>query len=1159
MIGVRYKLALVVRRINHLHTDRSWISKGHEARGFPRCLANQVRSELKGFIMKTNVLLLLIVATAYSVAIAQDSVSLREPWEEAYSETNATGNHVIAYWSFDSQDALADNSGHGHVATLDGASINADGRFGKCLESGRGWPVDDTRHRALVKKNAKLSPKGAFTIEMWINPNSELTDYPESILIDNKYVADGGYQMVLGRADKAGLRTLKTHLGFGSMSQTWYSESLELEVGTWYHLAFVYDGKGTGTFFLNGQLVGRTHHLGLSSIAPGPHDLSIGDRVGSLYHGFPGRIDEVRICNGALEFRRVRFTVVSDRRCFRRMEANTALRFQVVNLDAQPIPRATVTWSIDDQEPQTLTTKELKPGKPQLLSLHIDSRLRPDNYDLNVALSSAGETALSIRDSFAIQIVPRHTPDRFPVVMWGAGLDEIDRLRSIGFTHALGLSIDYAKIWDAGKPVSFSSDDKVRAKRRLLDEALAKDITFAASLMPGHYLRTHNPELLRVDREGNRVTGRDDICGLFPQIPKFSYNVGVSMARTYGDLPAFGAALLESEVRDSARPCFHTHDIEALSAATGLQEVPAGINSPYGVDYKRIKDFPADRVIADDDPIYVYYRWYWKQGDGWNPLFSQLHRGLHTMKRPDFWTWHDPAVRVSSVYGSGGQADVISQWTYSYPDPIRIGLATDELFAMAGGATTQQQVMKMTQIIWYRSQTAPEPKSPDKKLAYQAGWEREQPDAPFITIPPMHLREAFWTKIARPIRGIMYHGWQSLVPCEGTAGYRLTHDETRGELARLIREVVRPLGPTLLNVPGTKSDIAFYEGFASQVYAHRGTRGWCGSWLGDAYHAAMWAGLQPEIVYDETIIERGLDPFRVIMMFDCDVVTQSVADRVNQFQARGGVIIADDRIAPAIKPDIVLTPTNRTARADKDKAALLEVAKQLRKALDQRYSRYVDSTNANVIPYRRRFADTDYIFVVNDHREYGRYVGHHGLVMENGLPSNARLSVARESGFVYDLVEHHAMETRQNGRRMVMDVHLGPCDGRVLMVTQREIHDVTIKCPDKASGGKPVTVTIAVVDSHATPIDAVVPLEVTIVDAEGREAEYSGYWAAVGGKATVQLDIAPNDPAGVWQIRVRELASEKTAVAYFRVIGAPIETDFPPLDKELANPVQPAG
>ena len=101
---------------------------------------------------------------------------------------------------------------------------------------------------------------------------------------------------------------------------------------------------------------------------------------------------------------------------------------------------------------------------------------------------------------------------------------------------------------------------------------------------------------------------------------------------------------------------------------------------------ERSPNFPADRVIPDDFPLYVFYRWYWKVGDGWNGLNTALHRGLKSTGRRDFWTYHDPAVRVASVYGSGGEADIVSQWTYSYPDPIRIAVATDELLAMAGGA-----------------------------------------------------------------------------------------------------------------------------------------------------------------------------------------------------------------------------------------------------------------------------------------------------------------------------------------------------------------------------------------------------------------------------------------------------------------------------------------
>jgi hypothetical protein len=40
---------------------------------------------------------------------------------------------------------------------------------------------------------------------------------------------------------------------------------------------------------------------------------------------------------------------------------------------------------------------------------------------------------------------------------------------------------------------------------------------------------------------------------------------------------------------------------------------------------------------------------------------------------------------------------------------------------------------------------------------------------------------------------------------------------------------------------------------------------------------------------------------------------------------------------------------------------------------------------------------------VNDRREYGDYVGHHKLVMEDGLPTDAVLTL-RPPGHVYDLV-----------------------------------------------------------------------------------------------------------------------------------------------------------
>ncbi len=631
------------------------------------------------------------------------------------------------------------------------------------------------------------------------------------------------------------------------------------------------------------------------------------------------------------------------------------------------------------------------------------------------------------------------------------------------------------------------------------------------------------------------------------------------MAQTYGHFPAYRAALAHTEVRGNAQPCFHQHDRDAFKKATGL-EIPKQIKSKWGVRHTTIKDFPKDRVIDDDNPIYRYYRWFWKEGDGWNRMNTELTRGLKSTGRKDFWVFTDPAVRVASVYGSGGEVVVISQWTYSYPDPIRIGIATDELLAMAGGASHKQQVMKMTQIIWYRRSTAPIPEKGKQSPAFKAGWEVEEAEAPFITIAPMHLREAFWTKIARPIRGIMYHGYQSLVPCESTSGYRFTNENTHHELARLTHEVLQPLGPTLLNVPGVKSDVALLESFASQVFAGRGAYGWCGKWSGDAHLVAQYAHLQPDIVYDETIVQRGLDGYRVLIMPNCDVITKKMVAVIKKFQARGGLVVGDENTTPAVKPDIVLKSYTRVGLADKDKAALLALAAELRGKLDAKYSRRVDSSNPNVIPYRRQFKDTDYVFVVNDNREFGQYVGHHGLVMENGLPSEASLSVRRGGSCVYDLVEHQAVASKEKDGTTSFDVALGPCDGRLFMVCDRPIDAVKITAPKSTSRGNQLRCEGTVVDTDGKPLQAVVPMEIAIRDPAGHKTEFSGYWAAIDGRATIDLDIAPNDPFGTWQIEARELASGKTARQYFRVEGPktwPPKTADP--DKESANPIQPKG
>ena len=81
----------------------------------------------------------------------------------------------------------------------------------------------------------------------------------------------------------------------------------------------------------------------------------------------------------------------------------------------------------------------------------------------------------------------------------------------------------------------------------------------------------------------------------------------------------------------------------------------------------------------------------------------------------------------------------------------------------------------------------------------------------------------------------------------------------------------------------------------------------------------------------------------------------------------------------------------------------------------------------------------------------------------------------------------------------------------MIMVTPTAIDRVKIISPKQAKREQQATIAIAVVDASGKPINAIIPLEVQISDAQGRAVERSGHWAAIGGKLVIPIDIAPND------------------------------------------------
>lgn len=242
-----------------------------------------------------------------------------QPWQQKYEGDEATGEHVVALWSFDGDVPLVDVTETFKLSLRGKSRIAEDGKFGGCLESFRtikpaGAPKGDPNGAMLVtKKPGAITPEGPFTVEMWIKTKDEIAKTGNVRLVDAKYVfykhkhprMNAGFGLELQRRKGNDTFRAIVGLGFGEESESLSTDTFTIKPGEWTHLAMTYDGEGTVTVFANGNKVSsRTCKTpGRKGVAPARVSLTIGDRYGSNYRGFPGHIDQVRICNKVIEFK----------------------------------------------------------------------------------------------------------------------------------------------------------------------------------------------------------------------------------------------------------------------------------------------------------------------------------------------------------------------------------------------------------------------------------------------------------------------------------------------------------------------------------------------------------------------------------------------------------------------------------------------------------------------------------------------------------------------------------------------------------------------------------------------------------------------------------------------------------------------------------------
>jgi len=132
---------------------------------------------------------------------------------------------------------------------------------------------------------------------------------------------------------------------------------------------------------------------------------------------------------------------------------------------------------------------------------------------------------------------------------------------------------------------------------------------------------------------------------------------------------------------------------------------------------------------------------------------------------------------------------------------------------------------------------------------------------------------------------------------------------------------------------------------------------------------------------------------------------------------------------------------------------------------------------------------------------------------------------------VYDVFGRRRVEARSQDGETRLRVKLGGYDGLLLALCPKELPQVAVKAGNGRCGDK-LSVDVRAGLKSKT---GVVPVEVKVLDPNGRETLYGGPFAVTGGRSAYTIATGVNDPPGAWTVQAEDLITGKTATTSFRL------------------------
>ena len=599
-----------------------------------------------------------------------------------------------------------------------------------------------------------------------------------------------------------------------------------------------------------------------------------------------------------------------------------------------------------------------------------------------------------------------------------------------------------------GKVTIPSPDYEREVLRRL--EAEGADVIVGYSVNNNADLVGKYPRVGADEKPFTRMRGKKEVKVLDPAAPGCRTEVAAgakALAEAYaalGTKAVVGFRGLE-EVRLSSRPSFGQAAQAAYRAYSGT-DIPPEAKGRECPSWKKLKDFPADRIVDDDYPLLKYYRWFWQHGDGWSDANDAASAAFAEPFGHPVVSLYAPVLRMPYLWGIGGHNSHLAEWVYLTPNPSVIRYQIAEM--QAAGRGTGAAVVPGVDGVVRTSSLLPKKNEP----AVLPDWYKAHAGTEFATIPADWAREGFWLMFSRQTAGIALSVGQAILGDEpgGTYWAPKTTDATLEPVRELMRDVAVPLGPLFRNMPERAPEVAVLASHAAAIFS--GTAPW--DWETEARNFGMLvtlANLDQYVLFDEEIERDGIPPsVKAILMPECEVLTKKTAEKLRAFQARGGRLVAASTLAPGLKADATLPdcsaeyPKNRKFKgdgADRDRAMRAKAAEV--KAL-LGFPLYAETDNDAILLTVRSFGSGDVVFAINDKRGFGDYLGPWKVALDKGLANAGEVRLDRTAGAVYDLVRHAPVPFSCADGLTRIPVSYRTSDGKALLVTERPLAPLAV-------------------------------------------------------------------------------------------------------------------